>query len=148
MWQDCGMFFSLGVKMSKDNFTFTPRYSGILILLNSKIIILFCEVNIINDQARHLFINTINEQDMASFGKIWSSKTNFSLDNYGFSFSSEKCKELANAGDSPERGIVIPGEAPSSKQHPCTTSCSHYYFLQCMLTAKVQRWLYFPCSWC
>lgn len=42
----------LGAKISKDNFTFTPNYTGILILLNSEYWILLCEVNTINDRAR------------------------------------------------------------------------------------------------
>ena len=52
MWQGVACFFFLGAKSSKDNFTFNPEYSGILILLSSKHLILLCEVNTINDQAR------------------------------------------------------------------------------------------------
>ena len=52
MRQGRSMLFFLGAKISKNNFIFTLKDSGILILLNSEYCILLCEVNTINDQAR------------------------------------------------------------------------------------------------
>lgn len=46
------MLFFLGAKISKDNFTFPSKDSGILTSLHSEYCILFREVNMISDQTR------------------------------------------------------------------------------------------------
>lgn len=52
MWQGGSMLFFLGAKISKDNFTFPSKDSGILTSLHSEYCILFREVNMISDQTR------------------------------------------------------------------------------------------------
>lgn len=125
----------------KENFTFTPKYSGILILLNPEYLILLYEANTSDDQAQ-------KNRTWSIWKKPTLRDTFFTGLLRLFLFKWKNANSWGARVVLQREGSSHPGEARPQKQHPCTTSCSHYYSLQRMLTAKVQRLLCFPCSWC